>query len=108
MKGNILHGAHLPRLRVHNYFLTFKFKKMAKYSKGAQKKVEKSMHEMKRGKLKSGSGQKVTNPKQAIAIGLSEAREEGKKVPVKKGATKKSAKKRSTKKSATKSSKSKK
>ena len=55
---------------------------MAKYSKEAQKKVEKSMHEMHEGKLKSGrSGKKVTNPKQAIAIGLSEAREEGAKVP---------------------------
>jgi hypothetical protein len=43
------------------------------------------MHAMKRGKLKSGrSGKKVTNPKQAIAIGLSEARREGKKVPSKK------------------------
>jgi len=43
------------------------------------------MHAMKRGKLKSGrSGKKVTNPKQAIAIGLSEARREGKKVPAKK------------------------
>ena len=56
---------------------------MAKYSKGASKKVEKSMHEMHEGKLKSGSGKKVTNPKQAIAIGLSEAREEGAKVPKK-------------------------
>jgi len=57
---------------------------MAKYSKAAQKKVEKSMHEMHEGKLKSGkSGKKVTNPKQAIAIGLSEAREEGDKVPKK-------------------------
>ena len=58
---------------------------MAKYSKEAQKKVEKSMHEMHEGKLKSGrSGKKVTNPKQAVAIGLSEAREEGAKVPTKK------------------------
>lgn len=57
---------------------------MAKYSKTAQKKVEESMHEMKEGKLKSGSGKKVTNPKQAIAIGLSEAREKGAKVPKKK------------------------
>jgi hypothetical protein len=58
---------------------------MAKYSKEAQKKVEKSMHEMHEGKLKSGrSGKKVTNPKQAVAIGLSEAREEGAKVPKKK------------------------
>ncbi|MEP7232060.1 MAG: DUF6496 domain-containing protein [Ginsengibacter sp.] len=56
---------------------------MAKYSKAAAKKVEKSMHEMHEGKLKSGSGKKVTNPKQAIAIGLSEAREEEKKVPKK-------------------------
>lgn len=57
---------------------------MAKYSKAAQKKVEKTMHEMHEGKLKSGrSHKKVTNPKQAIAIGLSEAREEGDKVPKK-------------------------
>jgi hypothetical protein len=55
---------------------------MTKYSKLAQKKVEKAMHEMKEGKLLSGgSGKKVTNPKQAIAIGLSEAREMGAKVP---------------------------
>ena len=66
---------------------------MAKYSKEAQHKVEKSMKEMKEGKLKSGSGKKVTNPKQAIAIGLSEAREEGAKVPKKKSSTKKSSKK---------------
>lgn len=57
---------------------------MAKYSEASQKKVEKSMHEMHEGKLKSGSsGKKVTNPKQAIAIGLSEARNEGDKVPKK-------------------------
>ncbi len=63
---------------------------MAKYSRGAGKKVETSMREMKEGKLKSGrSGKKVTNPKQAIAIGLSEARERGEKVPAKKGASKK-------------------
>ncbi len=54
---------------------------MAKYSAAAAKKVETSMKEMKEGKLKTGSGKKVTNPKQAIAIGLSEAREKGKKVP---------------------------
>jgi hypothetical protein len=54
---------------------------MAKYSKGAQEKVEKVMHEYKEGKLKSGtSGKKVTSRKQAIAIGLSEARAAGKKV----------------------------
>ncbi|HEY0680148.1 MAG TPA: DUF6496 domain-containing protein [Chitinophagaceae bacterium] len=58
---------------------------MARYSKGASKKVEETMHEMKRGKLKSGrSGKKVTSRKQAIAIGLSEARERGEKVPKKK------------------------
>ncbi|HUH18991.1 DUF6496 domain-containing protein [Albibacterium sp.] len=57
---------------------------MAKYSKKASEKVEKAMHEMKEGKLKSGSGDKVTSKKQAIAIGLSEAREEGAKVPKKK------------------------
>ena len=71
---------------------------MAKYSKGAQKKVEKAMHERKRGTLKSGrSGKKVTSRKQAIAIGLSEAREAGAKVP-KKGAAKKTANKKTAKK----------
>ena len=55
---------------------------MAKYSAGASKKVEKAMHEEKKGTLKSGrSGKTVTNPKQAIAIGLSEARKQGSKVP---------------------------
>ncbi|MCZ4244573.1 DUF6496 domain-containing protein [Pedobacter punctiformis] len=57
---------------------------MAKYSEKAGEKVEKTMHEMKEGKLKSGSGKKVTSKKQAIAIGLSEARKEGAKVPKKK------------------------
>ena len=65
---------------------------MAKYGKKAQEKVEKAMHEKKRGTLKSGrSGKKVTSRKQAIAIGLSEARQAGGKVPRKKGATKKKA-----------------
>lgn len=55
-----------------------------KYSPAAGKQVKTEMHEMKRGKLKSGrSGKKVTNPKQAIAIGLSEARKKGAKVPKK-------------------------
>ncbi len=72
---------------------------MAKYSKKAQDKVEKVMHERKRGTLKSGrSGRKVTSRAQAIAIGLSEAREAGAKVPKKKGA-KKAAKKKTAKKS---------
>ena len=55
---------------------------MAKYSKKAQDKVGEAMREMKQGKLKSGrSGKKVKNPRQAIAIGLSEARKAGAKVP---------------------------
>jgi hypothetical protein len=67
---------------------------MAKYGKKAQDKVEKAMHERKKGKLKSGSGKKVTSKKQAIAIGLSEARKAGGKVPKKKsGSKKKSSKK---------------
>jgi hypothetical protein len=58
---------------------------MAKYSKAAGKKVEKAMKEKKQGTLKSGrSGKKVTSRKQAITIGLSEARKEGAKVPKKK------------------------
>lgn len=57
---------------------------MAKYGKKAGEKVEKAVHEMKEGKLKSGSGKKVTSKKQAVAIGLSEARKEGGKVPKKK------------------------
>ena len=72
---------------------------MAKYSKGAGKKVEQAMHEMHEGELKSGkSGKKVTNRKQAVAIALSEARKEGAKVPKKssKAAPKKSAAKKSS------------
>jgi len=68
---------------------------MAKYGKTAQKKVKKAMHERKKGTLKSGtSGKKVTSKKQAIAIGLSEARKEGGKVPKKKSSKKRSSKKR--------------
>jgi hypothetical protein len=53
-----------------------------KYSPGASKSVEREMKAMKQGKLRSGrNGRKVTNPKQAIAIGLSEARKKGAKVP---------------------------
>lgn len=55
-----------------------------KSSDKAQEKVEKVMHEFKEGKLKSGSGDKVKSKKQAVAIGLSEAREAGAKVPKKK------------------------
>lgn len=56
---------------------------MNKFGPKAQEKVEKAMHEMKEGKLKTGTGKKVTSRKQAIAIGLSEAREEGGKAPKK-------------------------
>jgi hypothetical protein len=52
-----------------------------KYSRSASKDVEREMHKFKRGKLKSGKGGKVKSRKQAIAIGLSEARKKGKKVP---------------------------
>ena len=68
---------------------------MARYGKKASEKVERAMHEMKRGKLRSGgSGKKVTSRKQAIAIGLSEARRAGGKVPRKRTATRQGAKKR--------------
>ncbi len=61
---------------------------MAKYGKKAQDKVEKAMHEKKQGTLRSGSsGKKVTSRKQAIAIGLSEARKAGGKVPKKKSSS---------------------
>jgi len=76
---------------------------MAKYGEKAGEKVETAMHEMHEGKLKTGSGRKVTSKKQAVAIGLSEARAEGGKVPKKSAAKKSSAKKSATKKSATKS-----
>jgi hypothetical protein len=63
---------------------------MAKYGKKAQSKVERAMHERKRGTLKSGgSGKRVTSRKQAIAIGLSEARRAGAKVPRKSGGSRK-------------------
>jgi len=68
---------------------------MAKYSKAAGKKVEKVMKEKNAGILKSGrSGKKVTSRKQAIAIGLSEARKQGAKVPKKAGAKKAAPKKK--------------
>ncbi len=72
---------------------------MAKYGKKASQKVEKAMHERKKGTLRSGrSGKKVTSRKQAIAIGLSEARRAGGKVPAKKSASR--AKKSSGRKTA--------
>ena len=74
---------------------------MAKYGKSASENVEKAMHKRKKGTLKSGkSGKKVTSKKQAIAIGLSEARKKGAKVPKKKPAkASKSSKSTSRKKS---------
>ncbi|WP_374562708.1 DUF6496 domain-containing protein [Ideonella sp.] len=57
---------------------------MAKYGEKAHEKVEKAVHEYKHGELKSSSGRKVTSRKQAVAIGLSEARAAGGKVPAKK------------------------
>lgn len=63
---------------------------MARYSRKASEKVKKAMHERKRGKLKSGrSGKKVKSRKQAIAIGLSQARRSGAKVPRRKSSRKK-------------------
>ena len=81
---------------------------MAKYGTKAQSKVKKAMHERKTGTLRSGkSGKKVTSRKQAIAIGLSEARRAGGKVPAKKSAKKstKRAAKKSTKRASKKSTK---
>ena len=54
---------------------------MARYGKKAQETVKEAMEKLKKGELKSGSGKKVTSRKQAIAVGLSEAREKGAKVP---------------------------
>ena len=60
---------------------------MAKYSKKAQRTIASAVRRMKKGKLKSGSGDIVTNPKQAVAIGISEAHEKGFKVPEQKKTT---------------------
>jgi Family of unknown function (DUF6496) len=68
-----------------------------KSSRVTQSKMRKVMHEFKHGELKSGGRAKVKNPKQAIAIGLSEARKAGAKVPAKKGARKAAATKTSSK-----------
>jgi hypothetical protein len=58
---------------------------MPRYSASASKKVERTMHERKKGTLRSGSGKKVTSRKQAVAIGLSQARRAGAKVPRRRG-----------------------
>lgn len=69
---------------------------MARYGKRAQSKVKRALHERKSGTLRSGrSGRKVTSRKQAIAIGLSEARRSGAKVPARKSPKKKSGRKKS-------------
>ena len=74
---------------------------MARYGKKAQDKVEETMRERKEGTLRSGSGKKVTSRKQAIAIGLSEARKEGGKVPARKSAAKKTGGRKTAAKKAT-------
>ena len=77
---------------------------MARYSRSAGKDVKRAMHKRKKGTLKSGKGGKggkVKSRKQAIAIGLSEARKKGKKVPSKKGSKRKSSKRKSSRKSKT-------
>jgi hypothetical protein len=84
------------------FYCKLKQTDMAKYGKKAQDKVEKAMHERKEGTLKSGSGKKVKSKKQAIAIGLSEARKEGGKAPKKKSAAKKTGVKKTAKKSSSK------
>jgi DNA-binding transcriptional ArsR family regulator len=83
-------GQHLVVAETRQISKIERKSKMAKYGKKAAKKVEKAMHERKKGTLKSGrSGKKVTSKKQAIAIGLSQAREAGAKVPRKKSSSKK-------------------
>jgi len=67
----------------------------SRYGKSSQKRVKSAMHRKKKGTLKSGSGKKVTSRKQAIAIGLSEARRAGAKVPKKPGRRRKVRAKRS-------------
>jgi hypothetical protein len=74
---------------------------MAKYSRSAGKDVKSAMHRRKKGSLKrgkSGKGGAVKSKKQAIAIGLSEARKKGKKVPKRKSAKKKTAKRKTARK----------
>ena len=75
---------------------------MAKYGPKAQELVKREMKAMEQGKLRSGSGEKVTNPKQAIAIGLSEARKAGAKMPPPPEGTPSAAKTGTAKKSAAK------
>jgi len=67
---------------------------MAKYGRSASKRVKSAMHRKKKGTLKSGSGRKVTSRKQAIAIGLSEARRSGAKVPKRRSSRKRKTSRR--------------
>jgi hypothetical protein len=80
----------------HPFMAAKKSSSGRKYGKAAGKSVKRAMHKRKSGTLKSGSGRKVTSRKQAIAIGLSEAREKGAKVPRKRASAKKSGAKKST------------
>lgn len=75
---------------------------MAKYGRGASKRVKSAMSRRKSGTLKSGSGRKVRSRKQAIAIGLNEAREEGAKVPARGGSRKRTSRKRTARRTSTK------
>jgi hypothetical protein len=105
MAANRALAEHCGRLGLSNSWQTTQELLMAKYGKKASQKVEKAMHELKEGALKSGStGKQVKSRKQAIAIGLSEARRSGGKVPTKKAA-KKTASEKPSKKSAKKSPK---
>jgi len=78
---------------------------MAKFGKSASKSIKSAMHRRKKGTLKSGSGQTVKSRKQAIAIGLSEAREKGGKVPAAKPARTTSSRKKTARKTSGRSAK---
>ena len=81
MDVNLCYRYLTVQIRLNKILFNLNKQVMARYSKKAQEKVEKVMKEYKKGKLKSGHGGKVKNRKQAIAIGLSEARNAGAKVP---------------------------
>jgi hypothetical protein len=91
-----MHGLNYPGRNIHackeHIMAKQKSGKSRKYGELASRKVKKAVHEMKEGKLKSGrSGKRVKSRKQAVAIGLSEARRAGGKVPKKSGGRKKSS-----------------
>jgi hypothetical protein len=92
MRGTRFAFSRAVQLSMEDFQMVAKKSSARKYSKGASAKVGKVMHERKHGELRSGgSGKKVTSRKQAIAIGLSEARKAGKKVPKKRASTRKKA-----------------